>query len=767
MNDTENKKLIGRLHAVKLFNDWGKATFIEKSTGNVMTVTGKAVAEMDNKKIYEITVSEKRHPKWGVSFEINHFLEYIECSRTALSKFLCKHFKGIGKVTADKVVKSYEEQGDLEGLRQALLTNPYSIDFSSFTKRPVQAEIRSGLVNFIQNSLFLRFGGLKELDARNYKLLSNWLADVLSEKYEGDMAKCAEPVTEALEIFTGNPYAPVKFVSYYGFKIADSVGMMLNIPRSDPRRLEALTAYVLEQNCNNNGHAFLYENEFNACLKRYDATVDPAVAIRCALAGGQSIVRVDSRYYTGNNYRNERELAVMLAERLDVEATPVWNGSRDGLDEVVAQACREAGILLDDSQYEGLVNLFTQPTTLHSVTSGPGCGKTRLVEILSKIMGKSKIIQFCAPTGKAAKVLNSRISKLNFTATTIHSLLGVRSEGQFNHNASNPLPCDILIVDESGMNDLAISHALISACKPHTHIIFLGDTKQLPSIGPGNVLGDFMRLHADHNRLTKTHRNSGGILKIVNEIGEGYCHIRNYEDVTFRPLPDASAETVEEVLKIYEEAVRRCDQDLSRIGLLVARRVGKPEEPGWNVTYLNHQLQKRFNFNGRKIAGTRFHINDRIIIKKNATLNQPDPANPFGEQEQDKEMRVAVVNGDTGFIIDEIINPEDGKLAFLLLKMDDDRVIYYPSDSVPEMDLAYALSVHASQGSEYDHVLFLNVNGSPNFIHRGIPFTACSRAKVHLHVFTEPDVLTQIARRPIPPRNTYLVEETERLLNEA
>ena len=756
---------IGKLTNQKKFNEWAKAVFTDQKNGQVLSVVGKLVFEMETNKPYEVVLEEKVHPKWGMSYEVVNYMNYIECSVPALTKYLVKHFKGIGKVTAEKMVKDYEKRDELDHLRECLLSNPYAIDFTPYTNRPVTAQMRTGLINFINNALFLRFGAVKNMDSRNYKMLAAWLVDVLNNRYNGEMSKCKAPVNEALEIFIENPYEPIKHVDYYGFMVADSVGLFLGFARDHQARLSALAAHVLKSHCDGSGNVYLEGQQFATLLRSFDNTVTPKAAVDAALADGQSIVKDGNRYYPGLNFSNECDLAMMLAERLKTPARALWTESMEELDKALDRAEEKFGVHMDESQRGALVGIFTATTTLHSLTAGPGCGKTQLMQLLMDVLHNSKIIRFCAPTGKAAKVLNERISEYGLTATTIHSMLGVRGPGKFTHNSSNPLPCDILIADESGMNDLSLTRAMFGACKANTHIIFLGDTKQLPSIGPGNVLADYLRLQADHYRLTKTHRNQGGILEVVKQIGDGQCYMKPYEDVKFYPLPEASFESIEQVLEIYAASVRENQGDLSKVGLLVARRKGNANEPGWNVTYLNEQLRSRFNHDGARIPGTVFRVNDRIIIRKNATFPQINPANLAQMEEDDEKVMVSVVNGDTGFIIDYLNDPEDaGRLSHLMLKLDDDSIVYYPSDMIQEMGLAYAITVHASQGSEYNHVLFLNVNGSPTFIHRGIAFTAASRAKKKLHIFSQPEVMHQVCQRPIPPRNTYLVERVEEFL---
>jgi exodeoxyribonuclease V alpha subunit len=271
-------------------------------------------------------------------------------------------------------------------------------------------------------------------------------------------------------------------------------------------------------------------------------------------------------------------------------------------------------------------------------------------------------------------------------------------------------------------------------------------------------------LDFDHHQLTKTHRNDGGILEVVNNAGAGVLanpqQIRS--DVKFiTTLPDPNPNSVHEVLTEFDQALAAVNGDFASVGLMVPRRKGDANTPGWNVTYLNAVMRERYNGSGQKIAGTIFRVGDRVIIRKNQTIDQPDNEVGFP---QDPEF---VVNGDTAFIRDfEMkskvdVNADDssvGTLKSLTLELDDERIIHYPANALDALSHAYAITVHAAQGSQYRQVICLCVNGSANFIHRAIYFTAFSRAQQRLVIIGQEEVIRSTIRRLPPPRHTYLVE---------
>jgi exodeoxyribonuclease V alpha subunit len=392
-------------------------------------------------------------------------------------------------------------------------------------------------------------------------------------------------------------------------------------------------------------------------------------------------------------------------------------------------------------------------------------------------------VMFAAPTGKAAKVLNARISKFGASATTIHSLLGVRGGkrdeegaggGMFMHNHNNKLDLDLLVIDETSMVDLSLMQALVAATPDTAHIVFLGDPKQLPSVGPGACLADLLELPFDHHQLTHTHRNDGGILDVVRLAGLGRVDFVPRDDVDFIDgLPPATPESIRVVTDLYAQALDDNLGDFSKVGLLIARRKGDPLTPGWNSTYLNAVLRERYNPErirrtsirgidglanadlGERIYGTRYRVGDRVIIRKNLTLSQ-------GDDEDDDSQVEQVVNGDTGAILDFFVS--EGNLSKVSMRLDDGRTILLPAEHMDVLDFAYAMTVHTAQGSEYSHIFFICVNGHGSFVHRGIVFTAFSRAKRHLTVIGEHDTIQSVVARAAPARNSYLVQRFSYML---
>jgi exodeoxyribonuclease V alpha subunit len=366
-----------------------------------------------------------------------------------------------------------------------------------------------------------------------------------------------------------------------------------------------------------------------------------------------------------------------------------------------------------------------------------------MMEMLAHVARERKIL-FCAPTGKAAKVLTTRVRCYGRNAVTIHSLLGVKDEG-YHHDAENPLDADIVVVDESSMLDLALARALLDALPPACHLILLGDTGQLSSVGPGDVLASILKLPGDHHRLHQGHRNDGGIRDLVQQCrrGEVQCHDRpGVHFSSALPAPDDVG--LSRVVQAYMAAVKRCG--LERVALLMPRRKGNIHAPGWNTTFMNEALRQVINPDGKRVPGTTLRVGDRIIVRRNLAL--------------DDEGNEQVVNGDTGTLLDYAVDTAGTNVLHLPLALDDGRTIRFPGGALESLSLAYAMTVHAAQGSEYQEVIVICTGGSPAFVHRGMLYTAFSRARDSLTVLGDPGAIREICMRPAPTRNALLVEQT-------
>lgn len=733
------QSVVGELSFLKCYPSGWAIGKIKLANGEKLSANGNALNGLKEKSTYEFYGTSTVDPQWGKQLKVSKVSVFVPAQKSGIVKYLTKNYSGVGQKTAEKFIDSHiNNGGTIESLRELILDNPFAIDFSSVSNRKTESNDKGGMKGAIYRVFATKLGGLDTQDS-TFRSLASYYEKV----FEGQ----ENAVSLAWNLFQSNPYLPIRDLDGYGFLRADILGGKLGIFGSAKCRVAALATYAIDEGCKTNGHTYLTLDDFRERIAKIDPSVSVLDAIDFAVQMGEPICEEGGRYYIKRYLQAEKFLANDFAVRQNNLRYPLLSKVVD-VNAEIDKASAAVNLNLDDSQRKAVFGLLKSPKTIHTITAGPGCGKTAIMEVVVSILIKHRNVGFCAPTGKAAKVLNARVKKIGATATTIHSMLGVGDGGGFLHGYHNKLPYDLLIVDEASMVELTLLNSLMSAVKESSHVVFLGDVKQLPSVGPGNCLADILSLNFDHHRLTKTHRNDGGILDVVNQAGEGFIDFRQRDDVQFIPrLEEADADGIDSVVEIYDRELKSVDYDFSQVGLLIARRKGDINNPGWNTTYLNNLIRNKYNANGERIPGTFFRVSDRVIIRKNINIKY-DSVLEIEDQ--------SVVNGDTGAIRNFILSQDN--VEWIIIELDDGRELRFPCAEAGHLDLAYAMTVHSAQGSEFASLISICINGSPNFIHRGILFTAFSRAQKKLTIIGEQGVISQILNRPFPTRNTFLVD---------
>jgi len=806
-------ELSGLLTDVRMYNDWGIGK-VQDDQGRKVSVKGAALADLEVGQRYKFVGRKSEHPKYGAQFEIVRAQPDIE-SVDAIVAHIQRNYKGAGLQTATKLAQFHRSAGTLDELKQALIHAPGSIDFSPFTDRAVVLrDDEDSRVRRVRDMLSIRLGGLG-VGQQVIAGLAGYLVQEAAKTSNKERFPNMDLVSMCSHILDDNPFEPIREVERYGFQTADLVARQAGIGRDDPKRISAIVSYALSEGCEAGGHVWLSQGALFESITRIDYLINPSQAVSIAIERGEPIVIDEEfgapRYYTKAMRRAEQLLASHLAMRLTHEVEPLYQGDPAELDAVIDQAVRAVGgrkgikdYKLDPSQRAAIVGILTSTCSLHTLTAGPGCGKTTIVEVLMEALDGTDAI-FCAPTGKAAKVLNGRVKSWG-EAKTIHSTL--EFVGEFQRNASNPLDTELVVGDEQSMLDTSLGAHFFDAIPARSHIIMLGDINQLGPIGPGAVLRAVLELEGfDHHRLTTTHRNDGELLAVINEVGDGFCDGVSRGQVEFTgSLPAPTAGVFAYLAQEIKEAAHEYG-GLARVGVICPKRKGTVSKPDWNVTYLNAVLRDALNpddeTQSKKIPGTSFRMGDRIIITKNMMIegeNEPsvkpveaeqtqqsDPDfdawldgvvqsstqvedNPFEydvRDQADGESKKSqyVVNGDTGAIVGVQFDETERsykKLKHLVLQLDDDRTVHFPAGELESLGLSYAITVHAAQGSEYGKVFAIVTDGHEQFMYRSMMFTEFSRSQTELKVYGEPDVLTKVAARPAPQRNCALVQQTLR-----
>ena len=570
----------------------------------------------------------------------------------------------------------------------------------------------------------------------------------------------------ALEIVKTQPYRLAEEVYGIGFQTADRIARGLGLPADAPERLRAGFRHALTQ-ATASGHCFLPGPELLAqASSLLGAEIGPEHPAYAALLQ-DPMVRTEPgpRFFLPKLFGAEKEVAERLLRLRD--ARP--NHRLAGMDPYTAlreagEICAALGVTLAEGQKRAVVQAMTGQVCI--VTGGPGTGKTTLVRVLVGLCARQDArVLLAAPTGRAAKRL---ADASGLEARTIHRLLeakfrpGEETESFFERNAHNPLDCDLLIVDETSMVDVLLFRSLLAAVRPGTRLVLVGDADQLPSVGPGDVLRDCIASGAlPVARLTEIFRQSGDnrIVHNAHLIHEGSLpEFRQDADSDFLLV---SKETPADVL---DAVVGLCARVLpARYGLdpfddvqvLAPMRRGEA-----GVPELNRRLQEALNPAAMGPAdaqadeesveahGFSFRRGDKVMQMRNdyalswILSRKPDTAGQ------------GVFNGDMGRVV--AVDAEEGRVDVLF---DDDRLARYDRAVLDELDPAYAVTVHKSQGSEFPVVVLALVPGPPILMTRNLLYTAVTRARRKLLlVGTKATVARMVRNVHESQRHTTLAE---------
>lgn len=779
----EQLEIVARINYCSVHGGWAWARVSCPKHPDIRKVQGTALVQagVKEKASYRLTGTLKTD-KWGTSLDVDGVAPDVAGSVPALVAHMTREFKGCGKTTATKIANWYKAGEGLEELQAILTERPWELAQCPLVKGQfrvaVDASKGQGQLLAVRRQFAVQLAAVAGIPRNLIELLSAYALEHLSVKTLNN-ADFNETAKLAWDEFALDPYSAIKEVPGYSFGNADRIGTTIGISFEHPVRLAALGAFVLAKACEDDGHSYLTEDQFIRRLQRneqkkpykvdYRRVVECITEFRFPVLTKTVPATGEIRIYPLNLYAHEMAVS-KHCERMLSGHRPLMGS--DVARARLANAMSDTGIGLSEEQYAELMGILSSPYQLHTLTAGPGCGKTASMEVLAQAVKGAYKVAFAAPTGKAAKVLSERVSSHGFISSTVHRLLeptiGESGGVEFQRNSENPLDQDVIVVDEGSMMDLSLMRRLMDSFKGTAHMIVLGDPDQLPSVGSGNVLSDFMAMAADHHRLTKEFRNEGGILDLVKTVRHGHFPQQSPgEDVILMGDPgraetgfghiavihDEAGNPIKRkiipgpVMTAYWEAVRR--HGIEHVGLIVPRRKGETDIPGWNLTYINAVLQLVMNRRGPLIGQTGFRQGDRILIRKNLALGE-------GEAGTAEDF---VVNGDTGYI-DAWVPDAGGKVAELHVRLDDGRRVRLEGKHLPAINLGYAITVHASQGSEFAETIVYGQEAAPMFATRGLLYTAVSRARKRLVVFGSWQRLEKTANTPSMERNSGLAEMT-------
>lgn len=666
---------------------------INDETEKIITVVGHFL-DITTDILYNIYGTYTENERYGLQFSMSSYELPLPEEEDSIVKYLSgTQFPSIGKKTAKKVVdalgnnclKDIKEDNSILDRVEGLSDKHKASIIEGLNKT------EEGFEELVQ---FLNISGI------GYRNLIR-----LNRTYG----------KEALKKLKENPYRVIEECDGFGFKLADKIGEYLGIDKDDERRLYALLIQTVMDYCVSSGDSYVLETDL---YERFDyltndINCDYTKLLEDAISNNQ-LVKESNRIYPVSQYDAE----TFISNYLNIfprNTLDRYNPST--IEANLEDFGNKIGITYDKVQKEAIQSFFESDFMI--ITGGPGTGKTTIVRAITELYRKlypASSFACLAPTGRAAK----RLSELTESeATTIHSLLKWDLESNtFGMNEDNPLLLDLLIIDEFSMVDQWLFYNLLKASTYVKKICIIGDEDQLPSVGPGAVFRDIMETDLFKIiRLKKIYRqdSGSGVISLSKDIREGFIDENYPSDVMFY---ECSRESIKNNVKaIVNEALNK-GYDLNDIQVLSPMHAGVG-----GIDVLNNALQESFNPKSKdkreiKIGYITLREGDKILQLK----NQPDDD---------------VYNGDIGTLI-EIIDKEESVNGKTTLIVDFGGIfVEYNMDNFINITLAYCISVHKSQGSEYPIVVIPFTYGMDRMLQRKLIYTGITRAKNSLIVLGE------------------------------
>lgn len=637
------------------------------------------------------------HPSYGKQFSVSEYERKTPKTAANILKYLSSGaIRGIGPSTAMKIVEKFgaDALNIIENSPGELAT----INGISLNKAlEIGAEYK-------------RQFGLKEIA-------------LLLSPYGVSPERCVKVYktlgSECVKDIRDNPYILLRHDLDFSFETAEKMAFDFGISADNESRLRAGIEYILRSNLLNGHTALPKLKVLQVAVKLLESDYDRLDSITAKMIAdfqlfekpiGEHEFLSLPEYYSAEEY---------IAARIKATATRRQAEQIDELE--IDYVENKLGIKFEKKQREAIRLAFTESIMI--LTGGPGTGKTTALNgIIELFTRRNAEVVLAAPTGRAAKRMTELTGR---DAKTIHRLLEAEwvdgGKTRFARNERNPIPCDVLIVDEASMLDTSLFESLMRSVKLSCRIILVGDSNQLPSISAGNVLSDLINSNmVSYVSLTEIFRQAGKSL-IVNNAhmiinGEKPDLTNNSGDFFFLSR-DSSATVLDTVLDLCQNRLPQSYGFEAKRDIQVICPSRKFET---GIVNANNLLQQFLNPGAKGDAhlsykGVYFFKGDKVMqIKNNYDLSW---------EKEDGESGFGVFNGDVGFIID--INAVSGSMQVLF----DDKIVTYTSDTLSEVELAYAITVHKSQGSEFDCVVMPIFAVPPPLAYRNLLYTAITRAK--------------------------------------
>ena len=666
---------------------------------------------------------------FGPQFKAKTYERLNEDSKEGIIAYLSSdNFPGVGPSTALKI---YNKLG------------PKALDMIVNDKSVLDGlGIRENLKQIIYENLVYNTNSKKVIVELLNLGLTMHMANVIFKTFG----------TTALDKIKENPYLLMYKVEGIGFIRADNIATLVGIKKDAPVRLKALINYCLVRYCASCGDTYVDEATlYSECIKflEKDENIlskdDFSDYLTDLKNEGKIVIDDDNLIYVVKTYNDEYNIARIVYKLLQNNKAEF---KEEKIDFVLKEVMRINNITYTDKQIEAIKKALLEPIII--ITGGPGTGKSTIIKAIVDIYtnlfknsdAASEAVALAAPTGRAAK----RLKELTFhNATTIHKLLGYEGADRFMYNSNNKLDIKMLIVDEFSMVDADLAYRLLSSINEDCKVVIVGDADQLPSVACGNVLLDLINTKEITTvKLEHIHRQAANssIIELAHSVNKGALpydvatlkHDRNFivcDDNHIIPF----------IIKTVANALDKGMNIVKDIQVLVPMYRGNI-----GIDAINHELQSHFNPNGKEYSyfGRRFREGDKVIQLVNRSEKN-------------------IMNGDIGYISSIIL--DDDRLISMKITYDIGEV-EYTKDELEEVMLAYAISIHKSQGSEFPLVIVPFSFKYYIMLKRKLIYTAITRAKKYLIMMGNIEAMRKGIVEIEDDRHTKLTSRIKEIFNE-
>ncbi|MDD4275630.1 MAG: ATP-dependent RecD-like DNA helicase [Clostridia bacterium] len=698
--------ILGTIESVVFRNDENNYTVVDiDCKGELICAVGNFPSANIGERV-ELVGDYIQNVKYGQQFSVKSVQMLPPDSTEGIKKYLSSGLiKGVGEATANAIVNKF-------GLD--------TLDIMEYNPAKL-AEVRGVSKNkaTLIASAFLDIKKMQKavMFLQKYNISTNLAVKI----YEHYGLKTEELVSE-------NPYRLLEDVDGVGFITADKIARNMGINEDSPFRMRAGVLYCLTETADRNGNTYLPKNELFSSL---------AELLRIDIENHKEIIEdVLNKLMLDNGvkiFEYKKQIVIMYSKFYNIERAVA---QKLNLIKSLSQPIH-ADLKADIDEYERVnkIKLHKDQRTaielateegVSVITGGPGTGKTTIIKCIIQILSsRGKKVMLLAPTGRAAKRLSE---SAQVEASTIHRALGMdyrNNSNMFAYNEFNKLPVDAVVVDEVSMVDVQLMNYLLKALNSDTKLILVGDKNQLPSVGAGNVLDDILKSEIiPYVSLTHIYRQSENSFIVLNAhaINKGQMPILENSGSDF--FFENKSDLQETMRTIVDLVVTRLPQYLnissSKVQVLTGLKMGS-----CGANNLNSQLQNYLNpptLSKPEIEydKTIYRLNDKVMQIANNYQREWQKILSNGTIENG----TGVFNGDIGII--KAINRQTGEIT---VKFEDDRVSVYPKNELNQLILSYAITVHKSQGSEFDAVVMPVIAGTNLIFTRNLLYTAVTRAK--------------------------------------